>query len=292
MTLLEQVAGQPRKPVVDLQGPYAEQTLAAKPIAYWRMNEFGGPALHTASGDIRDATAESGVLFYLQGPQAAAFSTESQINRALHFAGGRVTAELKDLGPAYTVDLWFWNGLPGEARAVAGYLISRGSDKDASATGDHLGIGGTSVAQDHLIFFNGNKSNEVLSGASKISPKTWNNVVLVRDGAQVNVYLNGNAQPDITGEIDVTVPAGTGRIFLGGRNDNLFNLEGKLDEVAIFNRALTAEEATARYKLTGLPVSKPPVSLVPPRSPEAALRSFKVKDGFEVELVAAEPLVM
>jgi hypothetical protein len=237
------VAGQPAKPVTHPNGPYAEQMLAAKPAAYWRMSEMGGPSVDGLTEE--DGVAETGVLFHLDGPQAPAFSGEGVVNRALHFAGGRVAAAagLKDLGPAYTVDFWFWNGLPGEARPVAGYLFSRGADNDPDAAGDHLGVGGTYAAapiQDRLFFFNGNKSNQVLTGMSTIPLKTWNHVVLVRDGRKVAVYLNGNPEPEISGEVDVTVPATGARVFLGGRTDNQFNLEGKLDEVAVFKRPLTA----------------------------------------------------
>ena len=36
--------------------------------------------------------------------------------------------------------------------------------------------------------------------------------------------------------------AGTEQIFIGGRCDNLFNFEGKINEVAVYNRLLNAEE--------------------------------------------------
>ena len=294
--LLEQVAGAPRKPLADTHGEYAKQTVAAKPLAYWRLNETTGPAVADASGNNRPAHVEDGVVFYLEGPDGDAFSGPGVINRAPHFAGGRMSADLKDLGPSYTVDFWFWNGLPGEAREVAGYLFSRGPDRDPAAPGDHLGVGGTfGGTPDRLFFFNGNAAGQVVSGTSPIAPKTWNHVVLVRDGKRVAAYLNGNPEPEFAGEAAVTVDPSAGQVFVGGRNDNLFNLEGKLDEIAVFNRALTAEEATARYKLTGREVAQKPVAAeapVGPRSPEETLKSLKVPDGFEVQLVAAEPLVL
>ena len=36
--------------------------------------------------------------------------------------------------------------------------------------------------------------------------------------------------------------------FLGGRNDNFANLQGRLDEVALYDRALTPEEISAHYR--------------------------------------------
>ena len=46
---------------------------------------------------------------------------------------------------------------------------------------------------------------------------------------------------EIAGEAEVTVPEKS-LIFFGGRCDKFAGFEGKLDEAAIFNRALTAEE--------------------------------------------------
>ena len=38
-------------------------------------------------------------------------------------------------------------------------------------------------------------------------------------------------------------------VFVGGRSDKLFGFEGKLDEVAVFDRALSAAEVAAQFKL-------------------------------------------
>jgi putative membrane-bound dehydrogenase-like protein len=290
IALLEEVSGKSRSAVVEVDGAYASAITAAKPSVYWRMSQLtAAPWIDGASGV--STTLEPGVLCYLDGPQSDAF-TPGVVNRALHFAGGRLAADVKTLGSSYTVDIWLWNGLPGEARAIAGYLFSRGADGDPAAAGDHLGIGGTFAAQDRLFFYNGNKSKALLAGNSPIKPKTWNHAVMVRDGRRVNVYLNGNATPEISGEADVTLPPGVTQVFLGGRNDRMFGLEGKLDEVAIFDRALSATEAVSRYPLTGFPIAKTPEPPSKPRSPEESLRTLKVKDGFEVQLVAAEPMTM
>ena len=37
------------------------------------------------------------------------------------------------------------------------------------------------------------------------------------------------------------------QLFIGGRNDNLFNFEGKIDEVAVYKRPLTAQEAAEHF---------------------------------------------
>jgi len=160
------------------------------------------------------------------------------MNHAVHFAGGRLRATLDEIGDTYTVELWAWNGMPNDARPVTGYLFSRGAERGEMAPGDHLGIGGTSVASGCLLFFNGNQANQVIAGKNALAPKTWNHVALVRDGEKVAIYLNGRAEPEAIGEATVTRTAGD-PFFVGGRSDKFANFEGKIDEVAIYARRFT-----------------------------------------------------
>ena len=76
-----------------------------------------------------------------------------------------------------------------------------------------------------------------LAGKTEIFRWVWSHIVLVRDGEKVQVYLNGKL------EIEGKAPAVSIEEFmLGGRSDNDSNWEGRLDEAAVFNRALTADE--------------------------------------------------
>ena len=84
-------------------------------------------------------------------------------------------------------------------------------------------------------------------GNTTIKTKTWNHVVLVRLGRKIEVYLNGNPTPEIAGEMEVGfASSGTG-IFVGGRSDNQYNFEGKISDVAIYDRCLTIEEVTRHH---------------------------------------------
>jgi putative membrane-bound dehydrogenase-like protein len=286
LDLLEQVAGKPRQKLVAGEGPYSRVVLASQPAGYWRLAEFGGPTAHDATGK-QDAVFEDGIAFYLEGPPGAAFAGEGTVHRAVHCAGGRVKAAVPGLGRTYSVELWFWNGQPNDARPVTGYLFSRGPGGAAGAPGDHLGLGGTSTTPGRLLVFNGNQANRVLSGSAEILPRTWNHVVLVREDRKVTVYLNGNPQPEINGDVDVTYPAGCDELFFGGRNDRFAGWEGKLAEVALYGRALSAEEARRHYQASGRPPAT--TSLTAPPSPEQAQTQFCLPPGLRIELVAAEP---
>jgi len=249
LTLLEAVAGKPRRKVALAPGAYAKAVLASEPLAYWRMEEMGGRKALDSSPNANHGRYEDGVAFYLEGPAGAGMSAKGTVNRAAHFAGGRMAAAIEKLADAYTVELWFWNGMPANVRPVTGYLFSRGRDKADGAPGGHLGIGGThrERAKGKLLFFNGNDADEVLVGTTEIKRQTWHHVALVRQGTKVTVYLDGNTTPEIAGRARVDPGERAGRIFIGGRSDTFANFEGKIDETAIYARALTADEVAAHY---------------------------------------------
>lgn len=324
--LLEKVAGAKRRPLAESHGAYATALLAAKPHAYWRLNEINPPIAADASGNGRSARYEKGVALHLPGAQSttdgvsavperpSTFSGE-QINRAPHFAGGRVRAELPKLGRTYSVELWLWNSLPVDVRPVTGYFFSRGPDGEASA-GEHLGLSGTGQPNrtGRLFFSNGDARHEPLRGRTALGFRKWHHVVLVRDGANVRVHLDGNASPDLEGSADWTLADGVGSALVGGRSDNAANFEGRIDEVAVYDRALPPAEIAAHFKISGrIPprvaaaiapiVSSPPKSEsirtastpnvdTPPLSPAESLGKIHVPPGFKAELVAAEPLVL
>lgn len=146
-----------------------------------------------------------------------------------------MTASIDGIPNSYSVEMWFWNGLPNDARGVTGYLFSRGA-------ADALGIGGIDSGAGKLIFAGG------LVGKSEIQPKTWNHVVMVRDGREVSVHLNGSASPELAGEVSGDPRDHAGRVFIGGRHDNGANFEGKIDELALYDRALTQAEVAEHFR--------------------------------------------
>ena len=250
LALLEKVAGRPRRPVVEIHGPYAQAVLGAKPLCYWRLADMAGVEAADATGVGRGGTFEGGVALYLEGAPQKGFS-DQQINRAVHLAGGRIRVALAQIRDTYSVELWFWNGLPNDARPVTGHLFSLGAD-DLPQTrgGEHLAIGGTQLEAGKLIFYTGTTAEQArIAGQTLVAPQTWNHLVLVRQGKQVQVYLNGRLE--LAGAAPARKSSPLQRFFLGGRNDNAANFEGKLDEVAIYDRALPAEEVAAHWQAAG-----------------------------------------
>lgn len=235
--LLEKVSGQPRRPWKLGDGAAARAVLATKPAAYWRLNEFTGPHAVDATGQGRDAVYEREITYYLEGPHSANFVGRDEVNRAPILVGGRLRARLGDLTDRYSISLWVWNGMPNDGRDVSGWLFSRDFDQRLGTYGDHLGIGGKSGHTGRLIFQHGQDGRTVVAGKTEIPRWQWRHVVLVRDAGRVRVYLDGALEIETTAPADF--PAGFEECFFGGRSDNDSNWEGRIDEVAVYNRALS-----------------------------------------------------
>ncbi|TWU21471.1 Neutral/alkaline non-lysosomal ceramidase [Novipirellula galeiformis] len=241
MRLLEEVSGKARRPHMQPQGPACTAMLEAAPLGYWRLDEMEAPVARDISGHQRDGIYEPGVVFFLAGPHSSAFTNDMDPNRSAHFAGGRMRSRISGLKDGYSVSMWFWNGMPVEARETAGWLFSRDHAHSITSAGEHLGVAGVGDHQGRLMFQQGT-GNEPVFGTTPIERWTWNHLVLVREGSKVRVYLNGNEEAELQSDSLANLAGGVDSIFFGGRSDNDSNWEGRLDEIAIFDRALTADE--------------------------------------------------
>ena len=227
--------------------PYAAAVLASRPAIFWRMDEWNGPSAVNAVDGAHLGTFGHPTAYAMLGAQAPAFPGLGKENRVPHFVGVPFTAPLPDLGRAYTVELWFYNCMPTDARPVTGYLFACG------AAGDRLAISGTARSPGRLIFHTGKDLAGAVAGQTDVplrnwvAAESWHHVALVRDGERVSVYLDGRTTPELTAV--KALPARAETIWVGGTAENNdAGFEGRCGEVAVYARALTAEEIAAHYR--------------------------------------------
>jgi hypothetical protein len=134
----------------------------------------------------------------------------------------------------FTVSLWCWNGLSGEARETLGWLLSRDRPDGTTAAGMHLGVIRDGEETGRLALLLGATRHV---GTTSVKRWQWHHVALVRDADRWHTYVDG--KPDGTGTWAPEGAAGD-VVFLGGRSDGADSWEGRLDEIAIFDRALDA----------------------------------------------------
>lgn len=210
--LLERVSGKPRRTGDEPEGAYARKVLETRPFAYYRFSEMEGAELR----DIvwgRRAAIEGNYARALPGPQSEGFSGKA-INRAVQLVGGKVVAPTGILNRAWTVELWFWTGWIGDA-----VLATIGKDA-VQLKGSRLVVGDQNGAVFPL--------------------KEWQHLAMVHDFKALRVYRNGKLEIEVPAQEDLPNQA----VFGAG-------LEGRIDELAIYSRALDPEDVTAHFEAAG-----------------------------------------
>jgi hypothetical protein len=250
LSLLEEVSSRPRRPFEDPSHAYSKAILQAQPRAYWRLGDLHGPRA-TDSAAAFHGVYEKGVVFYLPGPEGPGLSGGRYGNRCAHFVGGRVRAEIH-VPSSHTITFCFWNGLPHEARPVTGYLLSLYWPGETDDTAFQLGLMGTGepTRQGRLFVEFGLRSEDRVFGQTTLEVKRWYQAALVRHGGSVRVSINGRLELEAAPR-HLPRQAGKAVLFLGGPIRGSATFEGRLDEVALFGRALGAEEIAAQVA-TGL----------------------------------------
>ena len=257
LQLLEHVSGKPRRQMPELGGAYATAVLESKPVAYWRLADIAGSTAADASGNQLQAHYGDAVARYLPGPPGTGMAAANRSSHSAHLVGTDVQAIVPNLGDTYSVEFWFWNGLPNDARPVTARLFSSSTTSGAADnSGDQLQLGGTEAATGQLAFSHGAARDYLLKGQTKIQPKTWNHVVLVRAGDTARAFLNGRPEPGLDGNAPAHSSAAGSEYHFGGQSGGDSTLEGKLSDVAVYNRALTPEEIARHFQEAGLPPSK------------------------------------
>ncbi len=246
LQMMEEISGNSRRSITIPEGPYSRSVRASQPVAYWRMRDIEGPAAADASGNNNQGVYEDGVAFFLDGPSIEPTSSWNDVSRAAHFAGGRMQAIFDSPADAFSVELWFWNGMPNDAKPITGCLFSRDGGPAGNAAVDSLFIGGRGDASGRLVFAAGTSANaRRFTGSTLVPARTWNHVIAVRDRDTVHVYLNGNKTPEIAASLDVPRAVGKTRLFLGGDADKAATFEGRIAEVSYYDRGLSPSEILA-----------------------------------------------
>ncbi len=279
LELLESVAGQPRRSWTESPGNYAAAVQALQPAAFWRLGELDGDVLADSTGHGPAASILGNIAFHLPGiPDRS----QPWSSHALQLAGGwidtgiRASANAPDAG---TVSFWFWSGMPNDALPVTGTLVSLGSETlvitgAASDTPGRLQLQPAGIA-----------------GRTGIQPRRWTHLAAVRQGSSRRVYLDGKLDLHTSEAVPPDGP-----LLLGGAGSPEGSFEGRLDEAAVFSRALSEEEiaglaAAGAVTADAAALNPDPHPDSSPLDPVHALAALHLPPGFSAEIVAAEPLL-
>jgi hypothetical protein len=105
------------------------------------------------------------------------------------------------------------------------------------------------------------------NGGTSLNLNEWNHVLGTWDGSVMRIYQNGKLQSEM---VDVTLPINSseGPLFIGRMPQNTYYFKGAIDELRIFNRAVTPQEADYLYRnaYDSLMVNIPRLILLTPGS--------------------------
>lgn len=255
LSLLETVSGKSRRPIEDPPNAYSNAVTKAMPVAYWRLGDMVIDRAADARGTF-DAAYRGGVALHLPGPTFSSSGVDvgtGSGNRSVYFAGGTLEATVDALSKRDSVSFWFWNGLPASSTEVVGTLMTRGKKvrESLSIVGTGDGFASLAIIRD--------STRHVAS--TPLATKAWHHVTMVRKDDNLTLYLDGNSQPELSVEL-ADAPSLANFVF--------GDFDGKLDDIAVFDRAISVEEIVDLYAAS---------QMKPPKRPERpVVRNEKPSD--------------
>jgi Concanavalin A-like lectin/glucanases superfamily/Immunoglobulin I-set domain/Immunoglobulin domain/Domain of unknown function (DUF2341) len=248
--------------------PYPMKVLSDGPVAYFRLDESSGTTAYDYAGG-NNATYTNATLSQPGYNSSAAVPTDPTQTSVLfgqngdNSYAGNVPATLNfgvtNGGNAqFTIEAW-----------ITQYLyLNGGSGIIAVGTGnggEQFVLDTGASASGALRFFVRNAAGTVSAANSSFSPKNdvlWHHVVGVCDEAAGHIYLyldgvllaTGNITPN-SGLLAATAPLSIGARQSGNTSPANYDFQfiGLIDDVAIYNKALTAAQVQSHFYAAGVP---------------------------------------
>ena len=204
-------------------------------ISYWKLDE--------SSGNASDETANNNDL---TNQNSVAYSA-AKINNGADFVSAnskyltKVSAANLPLGAsARTFSLWFKSPDAGSLVNYTFLMYGTGSSKALQwfAFGNDGG-GNRGVA------WNGYASD--LFRAYAFAANTWYHIVGTFDGTNARVYINGSLQGSAEDHSDWNTSGATLSLGRSEQSGGTYYLNGSLDEVGIWSRALSSDDVLELY---------------------------------------------
>ena len=224
------------------------------PVGYWRLDETNGNTAFDYAGN-NNGTFTTGVANNVAGPRPPDFAGFDALNNAYDFTAGCVTNPPLNLNRA-TVTIIAWIKPNGAQPDYAGIVFSR---PDGGTSGlDYKGSTGQ-------LGYHWNDAAATYNWESGLSPTdaAWNFAALVVEPSKATLYLDsGTGLQSAVNEV-THGSSGFNSLVFGWDNGTGRQYKGSLDDVAIYDRALSAADITAirNAGYTGTYVATP-VSIV------------------------------
>ena len=223
----------------DNDGTYSRAILADAPVGYWRLNETAGATAADASENANNGTYGAGVTLSEEGALRGDLAAEFDGSNGARVDLGQVMPAAADA--AFTMEAWVrsddndaWRTIVGTSNSWAQLALNR---DNVATFGENGGAG----------WF--------LELGTVPSDGSWHHVVGVYDGTYAYGYLDGHPVPKQQRDFSRGSHGPSSIGWFEGNTDE--NMVGAIDDVAIFDRALSYEEIRAHYKAYSHPKTTP-----------------------------------
>lgn len=206
---------------------------------WWDMEESG---LNTRIDSIK--TANTGTV-------SGATLVSGKFNQAYSFDGDDQITTTDVALSGNNVTFASWINIASAGATTCNTIIGKGDGNNGSITDYVFQVGwsGSGCTGGYADLFIGGSWHTF---ANTFTLDTWYHMVATYDGSNVKMYINGAQIGANSAETDAIYnSAETMRIGRQGTNTSSNNFRGSLDEVRIYNTALTASEVAALYAGSG-----------------------------------------
>src|SRR5947209_4933502 len=205
-------------------------------LGYWRLGERSGTTACDSVG--KDPGSYLGTFTLGQG---GAVNGDSDSAALFDGASGWVSVPALsslDAGDTFSFEAWVKRGSTGTNQVVA--------SKQGSAWTVAIN------ASDKLALQSG--STTIAASTSTITDTSgWHQVAVTKSGSAVHLYIDG---ADVTGTVtNVTLANSTSPLAIGQSGASGSYFKGTIDEVALYNVALTASQVQSHYTLGAAPAN-------------------------------------
>lgn len=216
---------------------YASTVLGDGPVSYWRLGEQTGTTAADSGNGGNNGTYNGGSTLGVAGAIVGDTDTAVKLNGSTGYVGVPDNANL-DITGDMTLEMW---AKPGALNGTTQTVLQKGTSSNVAGPGWQYRMSINSANRWKGILFVGNSSFEIIDTIDTLSATRWDYLVLVRSGTTQTLYVNGQA----VGSVSISGPtnATTGMLAFGraGSYSNYY-LNGNVDEVAIYNQALTTAQ--------------------------------------------------
>ena len=218
-----------------LLGSALARTADADLIGWWRLDEGSGTTATDSSGYGNDAIFQGAPVWVDEGKLGKAI----RFNGSSDYLAAPDSESLDINGDQLSIAAW----INGEDWPAANHIVRKIAD---TGTGSIYMI---RVQPDSVrVYLNTSAGETIVQGTTVLPTNEWNHTALTYDGVQALIYVNG--QEDIAMDVSGELTQSDNELRIG-RGEPAGYFMGMIDDVRLFNHALTESELLSAMEGSG-----------------------------------------